>query len=483
MAAIPEALPAVVTVLLALGARRMVAVQRAGAAPAVGGNAGLRSPPSAPDKTGTLTQNRMHAELLLAARCALGARRPPAGAAPTPRPCAPPRCATTPLPAQTALTARLARRGWATPPETALVLAAHAGGLTEAQLDTRWPRVREQPFDSDRKRMTTFHRAARWFCGLHQGRARIRAARCTAHWTPEGAAALDTAKVLGTAQQLAAQGLRVMALARRSHARLPDTDDIDAVENQLELLGLIALIDPPRPEAQAAVRDCISAGITPLMITGDHPATARAIAHRLGIVRSADAPVLTGADLATLDDAALRAKVEQVQVYARVDPAQRIRIVEALQAQGHFVAMTGDGVNDAPALKRADIGVAMGQGGTDVAREASSLVLLDDNFATIVAAVREGRRIYDNIRKFLRYAMTGNSARSGPSALRRCLLLPIPLLPIHILWVNLVTDGLPGLALAAEPAERGIMQRPPRAPRESLFAHGIWAAHSWAWAC
>lgn len=210
------------------------------------------------------------------------------------------------------------------------------------------------------------------------------------------------------------------------------------------------------------------------MITGDHPATARAIAHRLGIVKSSDAPVLTGADLTTLDDAALRARVEQVQVYARVDPAQKIRIVEALQAQGHFVAMTGDGVNDAPALKRADIGVAMGQGGTDVAREASSLVLLDDNFATIVAAVREGRRIYDNIRKFVRYAMTGNSGEIWTIFLAPLLLLPIPLLPIHILWVNLVTDGLPGLALAAEPAERGIMQRPPRAPRESLFAHGMW---------
>jgi soluble P-type ATPase len=222
------------------------------------------------------------------------------------------------------------------------------------------------------------------------------------------------------------------------------------------------------------VRDCISAGITPVMITGDHPATARAIAHRLGIVDCADALVLTGADLATLDDAALRERVEQVRVYARVDPAQKIRIVEALQAQGHFVAMTGDGVNDAPALKRADIGVAMGKGGTDVAREASSLVLLDDNFATIVAAVKEGRRIYDNIRKFVRYAMTGNSGEIWTIFLAPLLLLPIPLLPIHILWVNLVTDGLPGLALAAEPAERGIMRRPPRPPTRACSPSGMW---------
>ncbi|MFZ3127092.1 MAG: HAD-IC family P-type ATPase, partial [Rhodoferax sp.] len=184
--------------------------------------------------------------------------------------------------------------------------------------------------------------------------------------------------------------------------------------------------------------------------------------------------VLTGSDLAALDDVALRAQVHRVRIYARVDPAQKIRIVEALQSLGEFVAMTGDGVNDAPALKRADIGIAMGQGGTDVAREASSLVLLDDNFATIVAAVKEGRRIYDNIRKFVRYAMTGNSGEIWTIFLAPLLLLPIPLLPIHILWVNLVTDGLPGLALAAEPAERGVMQRPPRPPAESLFAHGMW---------
>jgi Ca2+-transporting ATPase len=266
----------------------------------------------------------------------------------------------------------------------------------------------------------------------------------------------------------------VLALARRSHVRLPDTNALDAVESELELLGLIALIDPPRPEAQAAVRDCIAAGITPVMITGDHPATARAIAQRLGLDTRADAPVLTGADLTALDDATLRERVEQVRVYARVDPAQKIRIVQALQAGGQFVAMTGDGVNDAPALKCADIGVAMGKGGTDVAREASSLVLLDDNFATIVAAVKEGRRIYDNIRKFVRYTMTGNSGEIWTIFLAPLLLLPIPLLPIHILWVNLVTDGLPGLALAAEPAERGIMQRPPRAPTESLFAGGMW---------
>ena len=480
VAAIPEALPAVVTVLLALGARRMVAVKalvrRLPSVETLGSVTTICS-----DKTGTLTQNHMHAELLLAQ----GQRWAPGDPLPGPVHAEALRAAA--LCNDAARHARSDDDGapvttctvdWqGDPTETALVLAAHAGGLDKTQLDAALPRVQEQPFDSDRKRMTTFHRCGNGgsgFVAYTKGAPESVLPRCTAQWTPEGGQPLDTAAVLATANQLAAQGLRVLALARRNHARLPDTNALDDVESQLELLGLIALIDPPRPEAQAAVRDCMSAGITPVMITGDHPATARAIAHRLGIVAHADAPVLTGADLAQLDDAALRARVEQVHVYARVDPAQKIRIVEALQAQGHFVAMTGDGVNDAPALKRADIGVSMGKGGTDVAREASSLVLLDDNFATIVAAVKEGRRIYDNIRKFVRYAMTGNSGEIWTIFLAPLLLLPIPLLPIHILWVNLVTDGLPGLALAAEPAERGIMQRPPRPPGESLFAQGMW---------
>lgn len=322
--------------------------------------------------------------------------------------------------------------------------------------------------------MTTFHRQGQGLVAYTKGAPESVLPRCESQWSPTGAQPLDRAAVLAQAEALALQGMRVLVLARREHAELPPADAPDDVESHLQLLGLIALIDPPRPEAAQAVRECLAAGITPVMITGDHPATARAIARRLGIVTSDAAPVLTGQDLTRLDDATLRERVAQVQVYARVDPAQKIRIVEALQSLGQYVAMTGDGVNDAPALKRADIGVSMGLGGTDVARESSSLVLLDDNFATIVAAVREGRRIYDNIRKFVRYAMTGNSGEIWTLFLAPMLLLPIPLLPIHILWVNLVTDGLPGLALAAEPAERGIMRRPPRPPAESLFAHGMW---------
>jgi Ca2+-transporting ATPase len=366
------------------------------------------------------------------------------------------------------------------PTETALADVAARAGLRKPELEAKYSRVMELPFDSVRKRMSTLHRegGGAGFVAFTKGAPESVLPLCISLWSANGAlspASFDAGTWLARAEALAAQGLRVLALARRSHASLPSLAAKPAeLERDMCLLGLIGLIDPPRPEAAAAVHECLEAGMKPVMITGDHPATARAIAIALGIVTAPDAAVLTGADLTTMDDAALQAQVQQVRIYARVDPAQKIRIVQALQQQGEFVAMTGDGVNDAPALKQADIGIAMGQGGTDVAREAASLVLLDDNFATIVKAVREGRRIYDNIRKFVRYAMTGNSGEIWTIALAPLLMLPIPLLPIHILWVNLVTDGLPGLALAAEPAERGIMQRPPRPPTESIFAHGMW---------
>ena len=472
VAAIPEALPAVVTVLLALGARKMVGV-----------NALIRRLPSVEtlgsvtvicsDKTGTLTQNRMQTEQVLAG----GQVWRPGDAAPGP------------LPAELLRAAALcndatgsASGGWqGDPTETALAQTAAEVGLDKTALEQLLPRVHEFPFDADRKRMTTLHRdadkagnAGRWIA-YTKGAPESLLPHCTRQWLPGGDAPLTPDAVLAQADALAAQGLRVLALARRTHAQLPPPDaSVDEVESGLCLIGLIGLIDPPRPEAAAAVRECRAAGIVPVMITGDHPATARAIALRLGIVSDEQAPVLTGADLSALDEDTLRERVQRVHLYARVDPAQKIRIVQALQARGEFVAMTGDGVNDAPALKRADIGVAMGKSGTDVAREAASLVLLDDNFATLVKAVREGRRIYDNIRKFVRYAMTGNSGEIWTIFLAPLIGLPMPLLPIHILWVNLVTDGLPGLALAAEPAEPGIMQRPPRPPKESLFANGLW---------
>ena len=443
VAAIPEALPAVVTVLLALGARRLVDV-----------NALVRKLPSVEtlgsvdvicsDKTGTLTQNRM----AVREHQAFGAD-------------------------DTALWTALALCNDATtgpeglagdPTETALLQAALDAGLDIAALRAARPRLHEWPFDAERKRMATLHDGPDGRRAFVKGAPETVLPRCTG----------EMSGALAWAEARAASGLRVLAVAGREAPAGSEALAADAFERGLQLIGLVGLMDPARPEARAAVAECRAAGIRPVMITGDHPATARAIAADLGIVGDPSAPTLSGPELARLDDAGLAAAVEQVSVYARVDPAQKLRIVQALQASGHFVAMTGDGVNDAPALRSADIGVAMGRGGTDVAREAASLVLLDDNFATIVAAVREGRRIYDNIRKFVRYALTGNSGEIWVLFLAPLLGLPLPLLPIHILWINLVTDGLPGLALAAEPAERGVMRRPPRPVGESLFAQGLW---------
>jgi len=279
--------------------------------------------------------------------------------------------------------------------------------------------------------------------------------------------------VLAQAEELASEGYRVLAVAAKELA-----DDTDDADHELQLLALIALIDPPRDEAPQAVAACRSAGIAPVMITGDHPGTALAIARRVGIADASDS-VMSGVELGEIPSGELRKRVTRTRVYARVSPKQKIRIVEALQSQGEFVAMTGDGVNDAPALKKADIGIAMGLKGTDVAREAAEMVLLDDNFATIVRAVREGRRIFDNILKFIKYTMTSNSGEIWVMFIAPLLGLPIPLLPIHILWINLVTDGLPGLALATEPAEKNLMKRPPRPPQESVFANGMWQHIVW----
>jgi len=461
VAAIPEALPAVVSIALAFGARRMsreqALVRRLPCVESLGSVTVICS-----DKTGTLTENRLRVERLELVRPGESDRAR----------------------LVLALNSDAARgtdgRWLGDPTETALVEAASQAGLDVDAARAAYPRLAELPFDSVTKRMATLH-------GTADGKALL-----TVKGAPESVLPccvnVDTQEWHGRAELLAAAGQRVLALAAR-HANTDES--IDRFERDLELLALVGLIDPARPEAAAAVAECTAAGIVPVMITGDHPATALAIARSLGMVDTA-AAALTGPDLARIATDELPQRVNHVQVYARVDPAQKIGIVEALQARGECVAMTGDGVNDAPALRRADIGVAMGRGGTDVAREASDLVLLDDNFATIVGAVREGRRIYDNIRKFVRFVMAGNAGEIWTIFLAPFLGLPIPLTPIQILWVNFVTDGLPGLALAGEPAEPDVMRRPPRPRSETIFAHGVWQHIVWAglliggvslWAC
>jgi len=468
VAAIPEALPAVVAIALALGAYRMVnhkaLIRRLPAVETLGSITVICS-----DKTGTLTENRMRAEAFFVT----GETTPP-----TP-PTAPWRALFEAI--TLCNDAQLAQDGRVTgePTEVALLEAARRAGIDAVALRSRLPREAELPFDSERKLMSTLHADGDGLRVCVKGAPEVLLARCTTELTADGETSLDNAarqRLDAAAERLATQGMRVLAVAQGRHAALPA--NLDSVEVDLALIGLVGLIDPPRAEARAAVDECRAAGIRPVMITGDHPATAAAIAQRLGIADSA-AQVISGSELAALDDAALDARIRDVRVYARVDPAQKIRIVQALQDDGELVAMTGDGVNDAPALKRADIGVAMGRGGTDVAREAAAMVLLDDNFATIVRAVREGRRIYDNIRKFIKYTMTSNSGEIWAIFLAPFLGLPIPLLPIHILWINLVTDGLPGIMLVREPAEGDTMRRPPRPPNESIFAHGMWQHIVW----
>jgi Ca2+-transporting ATPase len=485
VAAIPEALPAVVSIALALGARRMMQqhalIRRLPAVEALGSVTTICS-----DKTGTLTANEMHAEQYY---CDGAAAHAPG----------------TTEPWRTLLLAMTVSHDAVRdadghlvgdPTEVALLRAATAAGLDHVAERARAPRVDEIPFDSVRKCMSTLHRVAEgeWL-SITKGAAEVILAASDSEARGGEVAPIDRARVTAESDRMAAEGLRVLAVGVRRFAERPPRYEPGAVEGRLVFVGLIGLIDPPRPEVAAAIATCHEAGIVPVMITGDHPLTARAVAKRLGLVVE-DRSVITGTGLAALSREELAERVDELRVYARVAPEQKLAIVSALQKRGEVVAVTGDGVNDAPALQQADIGVAMGVTGTDVAKEASGMVLLDDNFATIVGAVREGRRIYDNLRRFIRYVLTTNAGEIWTIFLAPFLGLPIPLLPIQILWINLVTDGLPGLALAAEPAERNVMKRPPRPPAESVFAHGLGAhaffvgllmsgialgAEAWAW--
>lgn len=451
VAAIPEALPALITIALARGAKRLVKknalIRKLPAVETLGSVTFICS-----DKTGTLTENKMKVVQV-----------------------DPFESAGSPFEGLSMLELAMALNHdvkkneegeWiGDPTEIAMVnyiMQKHEKVFE--QLTDRFPRKSEIPFDSDRKRMTTIHSFDDKFLVLVKGAAEAIATILKNKKLEE--------EILKKSATMAADGIRVLAYGSRIIDKNPETPDHQQIEQELDFAGLAGLIDPPREEAKPAIQECKTAGIEPVMITGDHQETATAIARQLGILGENDIAI-SGTELEKMKEEELEEKVERIKVYARVSPAQKLKIVKALQKRNYFVAMTGDGVNDAPSLKRADIGIAMGITGTDVSKEASAMILLDDNFATIVKAIREGRRIYDNIRKFIKYIMTCNSAEILTIFIAPLVGLPIPLLPIHILWINLVTDGLPGLALSAEKAEKNIMERPPRKTNESLFSGGI----------
>jgi Ca2+-transporting ATPase len=472
VAAIPEALPAVVTIALAMGAKRMAAqdalIRRLPAVETLGSVTVICC-----DKTGTLTQNLMRAERFYSTEMELD--QLPAADAGDKTWSAIGRAMALNNDAKIAPDGTI--RGDST--EVAILEAAEGSGYSRRELERTWPRTGEVPFTAQRRRMTTVHQGPDDWLVVVKGAPEAVLPLCRDQLGGQGSPVeLQRETLLRVAEEAARQGARMLAFAQRRLTAAPVDTGGEDLERDLTFLGLIALADPPRPRVKEALASCRTAGIAVAMITGDHPATAAAIADRLGMDNDGER-VVTGVALQALSDEQRAEAVRGTQIYARVSPEQKYDIVTALQRTGECVAMTGDGVNDAPALKRADIGVAMGQKGTDVAREAADTVLLDDNFATIVAAIREGRRIYDNIRKFIKYTMTSNAGEIWTIFLAPFLGLPLPLLPIQILWINLVTDGLPGLALGVEPAEDNVMKRRPRPPDENVFARGMWQHVIW----
>lgn len=495
VAVVPEGLPAVVTITLALGAQRMLKrnalIRKLPAVETLGSVTVICS-----DKTGTLTENRMTVVVLDVAGHTLDLSYN-SGKTGTVLPGS---FHEKPLVSSIALAVaggalcndtQVAVKGGGAyhllgdPTETALVAAAHSLGYLKASLEKILPRVAEVPFDSERKMMTTLHSfentEMNLLPGIDPGANRYIAFTkggvdglldiTTAIWSDGSAVPVDDEwkkKITATNEALASRGMRVLGVAFRLHKEKPSADS--SLESGLTMAGLFGMIDPPRSEVRDAVATCREAGIRPVMITGDHPLTAVEIARQLGITDNMKA--MTGVELESMDDAHLRIAVEETSVFARVAPEHKLRIVQALQDNGHIVSMTGDGVNDAPALRRADIGVAMGITGTDVSKEASDLVLLDDNFATIVSAVNEGRTIYDNIRKFVRFSVAGNIGKVLVMLLAPFLGKPVPLLPLHLLWLNLLTDGLLGLGMGVERPEPGTMKRSPYNPQEGVFSRG-----------
>jgi Ca2+-transporting ATPase len=458
VAAIPEALPALVTIALAFGAKKLAKsnalIRKLPAVETLGSVTYICS-----DKTGTLTLNKMTVQEIFETSDAKYE---------------------TIFKEKNILLHAIALNNDVTKDENgkwlgdstelALVQYASDKNFNRSDLEQKLPRIAELPFDSKRKCMTTMHKtqnANGEIIVITKG-----AVDALFHKLNDNQKSLIP-EFERKVNEMAEKGYRVLGYAMKTLSSLPDTSDTNLIENELTLIGFVGMIDPPREEAKQAVSECKEAGIIPVMITGDHKLTAKAIAEKLGIIVTNEDLVLTGSELTALTQSEFIQIVEKVKVYARVNPEQKLRIINALQSKNHFVAMTGDGVNDAPALKNADIGIAMGINGTEVSKEASHMILLDDNFATIIIAVKHGRKIFDNILKFIKYIMTGNSGEIWAIFLAPFFGLPIPLLAIHILWINLVTDGLPGLALASEPSEANIMKRSPRNPKKNIFSNGM----------
>jgi P-type Ca2+ transporter type 2C len=510
VAVVPEGLPAIVTISLAVGAQRMLkqrslirnlpAVETLGSVTII-----------CADKTGTLTQNRMTVAFLAVAghRVDLNTQtsrdKPTASATETLSPL----FSTQPSLALLLTGAALCNDAQfeadphepgyfydiGDPTEGALAVAAARLGLWKGNLEKAFPRIAEIPFESDRKRMTTIHRHTSAIAyspaSLEPLESCLQFSKDWSHiaftkggiesllevsscvWSDDRAEPLDNVwqqRIMEINNELALEGMRVLGVAFRGLESFVSRNSHD-LEQNLTFIGIVGMRDPARPEARDAVLSCKRAGIRPIMLTGDQPLTAQHIARELGMTALERIP--TGQMLDCLSPEEFTELVREASVFARVSPQQKLAIVQALQSQGHIVAMTGDGINDAPALRKADIGVAMGIAGTDVAKEAADMVLLDDNFATIVAAVREGRVIYDNIRKSIKYLLSSNSGEVGVMLLAPLLGMPLPLLPIQILWVNLLTDGLPALALSVEPAEQHTMYRAPYPPTETIFGRGM----------
>jgi Ca2+-transporting ATPase len=488
VAAIPEGLPAITTITLALGMQRMAKrgaiVRRLAAVETLGAATIIAS-----DKTGTLTQNEMTVRRVYAGLCAYnvtGEGYDPAGdfldEAGKPLEGLP-----EPL-IDTLSTSALCNNAELThdaesgqfkvvgdPTEGALLTLAEKGQLGKASLGPANSFVTELPFDSDRKRMTVITRDARGREIAHvKGSVDVLLPRCVKLSTNEGTRDLtdaDRQAILGEADRMSEEALRVLALCKRVRRNRDDDDP----ERELTFLGLVGMMDPPRKGVREAVETCKRAGIRAVMITGDHRLTATAIAREIGLWEPGD-EAITGSEIGALDDAELARRVSKLRVFARTTAEQKLRIVRAFKQRGHVVAMTGDGVNDAPALREAHIGVAMGRGGTDVARQAADIVLADDNFATIVAAVQEGRAIYRNIQKFILFLLSSNMGLLVAVFVVSFIGRWPPLTPLMILWINLVTNGLPALALGIDPPDRGLMLEPPRSPEEGLLSRRDFAA-------